>query len=1051
MKILHIAHDHDAAELVARAVQGLAPDVELTWAQTPASALQWLDGNRDAAAVVVEVHAQHCASFVAQVRALGLTTPIVVIAGSGHLEPALAALNGGVDGYVVAAPSLEADLPGVVALAVGRERSRRELWLGPLTALGAERDRAEQRLASAEEARRRQEERHASELAAAAQRLADVHAEHKASLSRETRVCTALQQRLFELERAVRAAEERGASEAVALADQLAKRHAEFTASLAHVTQSRDTLAARLTAATAALDEAQHARREDGAAAAEKLRRREAELGVAMADAAATRASLEAALADAQALHRDALRRAEQEIAAATERQAALEDLLVQEVDRRTDLEQKLVAAEAAHQETDQRHVTELTRAAVQLAELQARHEVALTRHAAARAALEQQLTEAATAQRHTERQAADSAAAAAAREAELAERLISEAGARIALDRDLAGLRQESARSQRRLLHALFTHRQRNRTQTARFEARLAAQQNEADGDRRVQDAEIRRLEQDHETVGSLLATTKDRQNRLQHAFDAEQLAHQQTRLASEAELRRVSAEYDHLHATFDALQASFQTLETVAAEHAAERGRLESVVAERDAELDARTERHLAAQEAAHDAFARVEGNLRQALDASGSEVARLQQESDVLRRQLDAARTDAEMLRTDAKRLPDLQAQLELSQRERRREFERAPYALCRCTPTGDITDANHWFVTMLGRRRVDELRGMNFAAAVFDSAGDLGWLLERARTVRKTETIETRWRTKDGRGLTVRLQAISAATGSVDIVVEDITDLRALEERLRQGQRMEAVGRLAAEVAVTCDGLLRDVSRDAQDWLDAIGGDDALRRRGERLVSDVARAAGFLRQLGAYGEEQARALEPVSVQRVLRHLTPVLKRVVGDRIELVMPRSSGSFDVDVEAERLERVLVNVAGYARQRMPRGGQVKIDLETTDVGRRFVARYPNVRPGHHVLITVTELPGGAGEAADVSDAESVPSDAPGVDLGALMDLIGSCGGHLWMEAQPAGNLMVRMHLPRPARSSSAAETPLPDAPSERGGRLLRWFRSASAMTGLFI
>ena len=97
MKILYIGHERDAAELVARALQGLAPDVAVTWAQTSGSALQWLDGNREAAAVVVEVYAQNCASFVEQVRALGLTTPIVVIAGSAHLEPALSAINGGVE------------------------------------------------------------------------------------------------------------------------------------------------------------------------------------------------------------------------------------------------------------------------------------------------------------------------------------------------------------------------------------------------------------------------------------------------------------------------------------------------------------------------------------------------------------------------------------------------------------------------------------------------------------------------------------------------------------------------------------------------------------------------------------------------------------------------------------------------------------------------------------------------------------------------------------------------------------------------------------------
>jgi signal transduction histidine kinase len=356
------------------------------------------------------------------------------------------------------------------------------------------------------------------------------------------------------------------------------------------------------------------------------------------------------------------------------------------------------------------------------------------------------------------------------------------------------------------------------------------------------------------------------------------------------------------------------------------------------------------------------------------------------------------------------------------------------LCRCSESGAITDANHSFVKLLGCRRVDELRDKDFVAAALDSAGDLGWLLERARTTRKAETVETPWKTWEGRPLVVRLQALATSSGSIDIVAEDITGVRALEDRLRQAQRMEAVGRLASEVAVTCDGLLSDVARGANEWLANVGSEDAHRQHAERLLTDVTRAASFLRQLGTYGSEQARALEPVSAQRVLRDLAPVLKRLVGDKIELVLPKSAGSFTVDLEAERLERVLINVAGYARDRMPSGGQVRIDLATTAIGRRFVARYANVRPGDHVLITVTELPA-VGESRGASERRARSADSPGVDLGVLGDLIASCGGHLWLDATPAGNMVVKIHLPK-----------LPDATvmDNRGGRLSRWIRSMS-------
>lgn len=1131
MKILHIAPEHAAALVTARVIHGIAQNVALTWAPTPASALQWLQGNRDTAAVIVEVQAQSCASFVEQLRELGLTTPVVVVAGSARLEAALAALNSGADGYVAAGPSLEADLPRAVVAAIERERSRRHLLTQTLTELGAERERAEQQLARVEEARRQTEQRSASEQAAAAAQLAGVEARHSVSLARETRICMALQQRLLELESALLKADERQASEAVSFADQLAKRHAEFTASLAQAAQSSDELAAESSVAAAALDEARQARRADAAAAAEHLRRREAELRADVAEAVAGRTVLDNALAEAEAAHQDTRQRAAIDLAAANERQAALEHLLTQETDGRASLDRKLAAAEAAHQEADRRHAAELTRAAAGLAELQARYDAALEDNAAARAAFERQTAEASSALEQASRErTAEGAAAAgqlASMKAELGARLAEAAAARTALERtlteaqsakqhamqraaeDLASaaarqavledrLAQETDRGMglERQLSAAETARQdtdrRHASELADAGAHLDSLQTRyatavteqaaahaALEQRLTAAATAHQLAEDRTAAALAAASTREtelverltrqsdaraalerdltgirmesargrerslyvfstyrRRAREQKArFEEQRQAHERARLTSDSELQRVSSEYGQIRQSFDRMQSAFQTLEQIAGEDAAERARLEAVVADRDNQLSAQAERHRVAERDAQDALAELQERLRQALDAGGSEIARLQQEIDVLRRELDASRTHAEALRRVAERVPELQTQLERSQNERRRQFERAPYALCRCSQSGAITDANHSFVTLLGCRRLDELRNMDFVAAALDSAGDLGWVLERARTTRKTETVEAHWKTREGRHLVVRLQALATPTGSIDIVAEDITGVRALEDRLSQAQRMEAVGRLASEVGVTCDALLSDVARGAHEWLAKVGSDDALREHAERLLTDVTRAASFLRQLWAYGDEQVRALEPASAQRVFRDLAPVLKRLVGDQIELVLPQSAGSFNVDVDAERLERVLINVAGYARERMPSGGQVRIDLATTAVGRRFVARYPNVRPGDHVLITVTALPA-VGEFRGDSERSSRSSDKPGVDLGVLVDLLASCGGHLWLQAQPAGKMVVKIHVPKP---------PAANASDNRGGRLSRWFRSTSA------
>jgi hypothetical protein len=212
--------------------------------------------------------------------------------------------------------------------------------------------------------------------------------------------------------------------------------------------------------------------------------------------------------------------------------------------------------------------------------------------------------------------------------------------------------------------------------------------------------------------------------------------------------------------------------------------------------------------------------------------------------------------------------------------------------------------------------------------------------------------------------------------------------------------------------------------------------------------VTRAAGFLRQLTVYGKKQVTALEPIDVNRVLRDMEPVLKRVAGDGIELVMPKTSSPINVAVEAERVERVLVNVASFGRERMPFGGRLLIELATVVVGSKFVAKYPNVRTGDHVLITVTEVRGGfrsdlpAGspkEPAGTHTRRSV-SDRPGVDLGVLQGLIRDCGGHLWIKAEPTGEMVLKMRLPQPVLDDPS-QPHMGGRQPDRGRSIARWFR----------
>src|SRR5262249_26993195 len=152
------------------------------------------------------------------------------------------------------------------------------------------------------------------------------------------------------------------------------------------------------------------------------------------------------------------------------------------------------------------------------------------------------------------------------------------------------------------------------------------------------------------------------------------------------------------------------------------------------------------------------------------------------------------------------------------------------------------ANHSFVAMLGYRRAEDVRDPGWLTVAKETTGDLGWLLERARATRKAETVETQWTTREGRRVIVRLRARVTSGGAIAIGAEHITRLSALEGRLRQAEKMEAVGRLASEVAGASDALLGEVVREAREWMDRLEPAD-LWIPAERMLEEVTRVRGF----------------------------------------------------------------------------------------------------------------------------------------------------------------------------------------------------------------
>ena len=100
------------------------------------------------------------------------------------------------------------------------------------------------------------------------------------------------------------------------------------------------------------------------------------------------------------------------------------------------------------------------------------------------------------------------------------------------------------------------------------------------------------------------------------------------------------------------------------------------------------------------------------------------------------------------------------------------------------------------------------------------------------------------------------------------------------------------------------------------------------------------------------------------------------------------------------------------------------IEVDAVVLDRQFVAKYPSVRSGPHVLLTVTEKRSESRAAIVAGETSGAAAGArPGVNLGALQGLVSDCGGHLWITAEPSGAMVLKMHLPRRALDRAASES----------------------------
>ncbi len=286
----------------------------------------------------------------------------------------------------------------------------------------------------------------------------------------------------------------------------------------------------------------------------------------------------------------------------------------------------------------------------------------------------------------------------------------------------------------------------------------------------------------------------------------------------------------------------------------------------------------------------------------------------------------------------------------------------------------------------------------------------------------------WRWISARALPERSEALDAVVW-VGIMV-DATERKQLETELRQAQKMESVGRLAGGIAHDFNNLLTAILGHAELLALDVPDDPEVRESVAQIRVAAESGSALTRQLLGFARKQVVAPQVVDVNSVVRHLPPLLRRVLSDGVELRTDLHPSAGLVRVDPAQLDQVLMNLAVNAMDAMPTGGILQLATRRIEPDSRD-PHYASFSPGALVEIEVRDTGVGMSEQVQAQAFEpffttKAPGKGTGLGLATSYGIIVQAGGTLSLESTVGRGTLARIVLP--ATDGPVTPAPLPDA-----------------------
>jgi signal transduction histidine kinase/CheY-like chemotaxis protein len=248
-------------------------------------------------------------------------------------------------------------------------------------------------------------------------------------------------------------------------------------------------------------------------------------------------------------------------------------------------------------------------------------------------------------------------------------------------------------------------------------------------------------------------------------------------------------------------------------------------------------------------------------------------------------------------------------------------------------------------------------------------------------------------------------------------QDITERKRLEEQLRQSQKMEAIGQLAGGVAHDFNNLLTAINGYADILVAGMAPDDQRRADVEEIRKAGDRAAALTRQLLTFSRRQVRQPLVIDLNDVVAGIAPMLRRLVGEQIELRAPQGLDLGRVRADPSQIEQVLLNLVVNARDAMPAGGTLTIETANVELDDEYARTHALVVPGPHVLLAVSDT----GTGMDAATMEHLfepffttkpAGEGTGLGLATVYGIVTGSGGHVVAYSEPGQGSAFKVYLP---------------------------------------